>query len=184
TDIGGGIFSLVVTAIFLRFWKPRKEWHFDKANGRRQPAGEADQPADAGRSPIAPTNPSKEEPPLTAWNVTVAWFPYVLMSILLLLTGLVRQREGLRNTINPQTGEKYGPAMIGPIETNYIVPIPWLDKQSVRDERLHEGEAGENKPESATFNFAWLTSPGSAVFAAALLSMALLRMNGRQIAWV
>src|SRR5207245_2367537 len=28
TDIGGGIFSLVVTAIFLRFWKPANEWHF------------------------------------------------------------------------------------------------------------------------------------------------------------
>ena len=24
TDIGGGIFSLVLTAIFLRFWKPRR----------------------------------------------------------------------------------------------------------------------------------------------------------------
>src|SRR5438128_2111594 len=30
TDIGGGIFSLIVTALLLRFWKPRKEWHFDK----------------------------------------------------------------------------------------------------------------------------------------------------------
>jgi lactate permease len=29
TDIGGGIFSLIVTAMFLRFWKPRREWHFD-----------------------------------------------------------------------------------------------------------------------------------------------------------
>ena len=30
TDIGGGIFSLVATAIFLQFWKPRENWHFDK----------------------------------------------------------------------------------------------------------------------------------------------------------
>src|SRR5262249_13434142 len=28
TDIGGGIFSLVLTAIFLRFWKPHDEWHY------------------------------------------------------------------------------------------------------------------------------------------------------------
>src|SRR5262249_40523687 len=28
TDIGGGIFSLIVTAVFLKFWKPRNEWHF------------------------------------------------------------------------------------------------------------------------------------------------------------
>ncbi len=30
TDIGGGIFSLVVLAIFLKFWKPKNEWHFSK----------------------------------------------------------------------------------------------------------------------------------------------------------
>ena len=28
TDIGGGIFSLILTAAFLKLWKPRKEWHF------------------------------------------------------------------------------------------------------------------------------------------------------------
>ncbi len=53
----------------------------------------------------------------------------------------------------------------------------------MRDERLNEREGMEAKPESATFNFAWLTSPGSAVFAAAILSMALLRMSRRQILW-
>jgi lactate permease len=184
TDIGGGIFSLVVTAIFLRFWKPRKEWHFEKKDDVKSSAPpaalDANDPHAAAAQALADSPPSSppsgSEPRLTAWSITVAWFPFVLMSILLLLTGLVRQREGER--------KKLGPAMIGPIETNYIVPIPWLDGQSVRDERLHEGERGSVAPEGATFNFAWLTAPGSAVFAAAILSMALLRMNGRQIAWV
>src|SRR5439155_2859948 len=45
TDIGGGIFSLVLTAIFLRFWKPKNEWHFDRAveqekQGSSQPGPE------------------------------------------------------------------------------------------------------------------------------------------------
>src|SRR6266540_1081881 len=35
TDIGGGIFSLVVTAIFLQFWKPKKERHFDQDRGSK-----------------------------------------------------------------------------------------------------------------------------------------------------
>jgi L-lactate transport len=184
TDIGGGIFSLVVTAIFLRFWKPRHEWHFDKTTSAKPatpPAAldpnnphAAEAAALVGNTPPAP--PSGSEPPLTAWSITVAWFPFVLMSILLLLTGLVRQREGERS--------KRGPVMVGPLETNYIVSMPGLDGQSFRDERLHEGDKGEAKPESATFNFAWLTAPGTSVFVAALLSMALLRMNGKQIAWV
>jgi L-lactate transport len=161
TDIGGGIFSLIVTAIFLKFWKPQQEWHFEKKI------------AETGETPVPPTN---KEPPLTAWNITVAWFPFVLMSILLLLTGLVRQREGER--------KRLGPARIGPIETNYILPIAGLDKRSIRDARLQEGNGDLQRAEEATFNFAWLSSPGSAVFVAAVLSMALLRMNQRQIGWV
>jgi lactate permease len=184
TDIGGGIFSLVVTAIFLRFWKPRQEWHFDKKTEPRTPAPppalqDSDPHTAEAKGLLGepkPTVPEGTEKPLTAWSITVAWFPFILMSILLLLTGLVRQREGER--------KRLGPAMIGPIETNYILAIPGLDKQSFRDERLHEGEAGAAKPEDATFNFAWLTAPGTAVFAAALLSMALLRMNFTQILWV
>src|SRR5205823_10161938 len=37
------------------------------------------------------------------------------------------------------------------------------------------------RPEKAEFDFAWLTAPGTAVFLAALLSMAMLRMNAAQI---
>lgn len=172
TDIGGGIFSLIVTAIFLRFWKPRQEWHFDSATGHPPSAARQSDKADSGKRMAD----SGKEPPLTAWSITVAWFPFVLMSILLLLTGLVRQREGER--------KRLGPAMIGPIETNYIVPIAGLNKQSIRDVRLQEGNGDPLRAEDATFNFAWLSSPGSAVFAAALLSMVLLRMNLRQIGWV
>ena len=82
TDIGGGIFSLIVTAIFLKFWKPRHEWHFEKKTG--EPAASAAglvSPPDKSGEPTIP--PPIKEPPLTAWSITVAWFPFVLMSILL-----------------------------------------------------------------------------------------------------
>jgi lactate permease len=134
--------------------------------------------------------------PLTGRSVSLAWTPFVLMSILLLLTGFVRQQE--------ESGQ--GPVKIGPIQTNYRIPVAGLDKQSHRNPRLHPVtaeqaavlslgsatplEAAINvqvaqkvapRPEGAEFNFAWLTAPGSAVFIAALLSMALLRMNLWQI---
>ncbi|MCS6976882.1 MAG: L-lactate permease [Gemmatales bacterium] len=175
TDIGGGIFSLVVTAIFLRFWRPKHEWHYNN-----QPAHVA---ADG----------SKEQP-LTAGRIALAWAPYAIMSVLLLLTGLVRQQEGR------------GPVYFGPIRTNYMIPIPWLDREVHRDARLHTIrteqalavalastnplDAAVNvqlaqrfapKPERAEWNFAWLTAPGTAVFGAALISMLMLRMNAGQI---
>jgi lactate permease len=174
TDIGGGIFSLVATAFFLRFWRPKKEWHFDAAPGQGH---------------VADTGPK-----LTAARICLAWTPYAVMSLLLLLTGLVRLREGA------------GPVHIGSVRTNYLVPIPGLNYESYRDPRLHpvrmEQAAGilltsntalsgvanlvlfqrlAPRAERAEFDFAWLTAPGTAVFVAALLSILMLRMNRGQV---
>src|SRR5260370_32601685 len=118
----------------------------------------------------------------------MAWAPYALMSVLLLLTGFVRQEEGR------------GPVKIGPIQTNYQIPIPALDSQSNRDPRLHTVKMeqaavltlGSVNPlasaanlqlaqrlaprsEKAGFIFAALTTPGTPGLLAALLSMLMLR---------
>jgi lactate permease len=111
-----------------------------------------------------------------------------------MLTGLVRQKEG------------NGPVSVGPIQTNYMLPIPDLHEQSNRDAKLHPvkmeqaaalASGSSNpiqlavnlqvartiapKPEAALFNFAWLTAPGTAVFLAAIVSFILLRMSAGQI---
>ncbi|MCI0461175.1 MAG: L-lactate permease [Gemmataceae bacterium] len=214
TDIGGGIFSLVVTAIFLQFWKPRNEWHFNMAGAgqpeqsKQEPQGPRD-PHAAQAAALVGSDPAGKDPaeekPLTAGSVALAWAPYALMSVFLLLTGIVRQAEGR------------GPVRAGPIQTNYMVPIPGLHGQSHRDPQLHPIKTisrdlqpisaqdaarglfafGPNPlgtaamavlarrktdvPERAEFNFAWLTAPGTAVFFAALLSMVMLKMNRQQI---
>lgn len=191
TDIGGGIFSLVVTAIFLRYWKPREEWHF---NPLSSPATEptptttgnttsdphaAEARALMGDEPKASRH--DETKPLTLGNVTLAWTPFILMSVLLMLTGIVREQEGKRGKpIEEGQPEKHGPVYIPgtKIETNYLLDIPTLHNQVQRDEKLR---ARPDELESAKFNFAWLTAPGTAVFVSALLSMALLRMSMAQI---
>jgi lactate permease len=145
TDIGGGIFSLIVTGSFLKFWKPKNEWHFTSESAVKT-----------------------QEAPLSVWQKAVAWAPYAVMSVFLLLTGFVRQAEGT------------GPVRMGPIQTNYMIPIPGLHKESYRDARLLE-EGRERLPEKAEFNFAWLTNPGTPVLLAALISMAMLRMTAGQI---
>jgi lactate permease len=180
TDIGGGIFSLIVTALFLHIWKPKQEWHFTPPAGlastpealppAKGDAHAAEAAALLGGEAPAPVVP--EDVPLTAKTVALAWMPFALMSVLLMLTGWVRQLEG-------EAMSKGEFVHLGPIQTNYLIPVPRLDKESYRDPRLRTGR--RHQPESAMFNFAWLTAPGSAVFAAALLSMVLLRMSGRQI---
>jgi lactate permease len=151
--------------------------------------------AEAAVLPAA-ANPGNDtlHKPLNIGNVSLAWAPFAIMSVMLMLTGLVRQEEGR------------GPVRIGSVRTNYLIPIPTLDRESHRDARLHPIRVEKalaialasndvltalvNVPlaarlapqaEKAEFNFAWLTAPGTAVFIAALLSMILLRMNPGQI---
>jgi L-lactate transport len=182
TDIGGGIFSLILTALFLRFWKPRNEWHFTKEEAAKDVKSAAVANVDPANPHTAeamaltgsqPPSSAGSETPLTFKSVSLAWAPFAIMSVLLLLSGLVRQKE------RPDR-----PIMIGPIQTNYVIPIFSLHNEVMRDERLHDPHQGEPKPEKAEFNFAWLTNPGTPVFAAAVISMIMLRMNRQQIAWV
>jgi lactate permease len=186
TDIGGGIFSLVVTALFLRFWRPKQDWHFgtdEASRGRETPVSDPNRgltpPAHtdaahasevaAAKAMLAEGPAGTQEEPLTPWSVSAAWMPFALMSLFLMLTGLVRQREGNGPVLVPGTS----------IQTNYMVPIPFLHDAVERDPSLRVKDAAER--EKALFNFAWLTAPGTAVFLAALASMALLRMSAGQI---
>ncbi len=214
TDIGGGIFSLVVTAVFLRYWKPKEEWHFTTptepsfsgpaaadAIAAGTPTGAAITDAPVGSTPSVGLDPNDphaaeamallgggskpradyETKPLTIGNVTLAWMPFILMSIFLMLTGIVREREGYRGKpIIEGLPLKHGPVYVPftRIETNYLIDIPTLHNKVQRDEKLR-GKPDEL--ESARFNFAWLTAPGTAVFVAAVASMLLLGMSGGQI---
>ncbi len=178
TDIGGGIFSLVVTALFLRFWRPKEEWHFTAAKPEADAGAPAPEPDGAHAAEVAAAmamlaeRPAGDQEPLTPWSVSTAWMPFALMSLFLMLTGLVRQREGNGPVTVPYTS----------IKTNYMIPIAHLHEEVERDPALRVKEPAER--EKALFNFAWLTAPGTAVFLAALASMALLRMSPGQIAAV
>jgi lactate permease len=91
-----------------------------------------------------------------------------MMSLFLFLTGLVRQEE------------QAATVWLGPIKTRYKIPIYALNELAYRDPRVVE-PSNEPRPEKAEFDFPWLTAPGSAVFAAAVLSIFMLRMSLGQV---
>jgi lactate permease len=148
TDVGGGIFSLLVTAAFLKFWHPRNLIEY--------------------APPPAHAELDRNAPPLTTSSVCRAWAPFALMSVFLMLSGLVRQQESKE------------PVYVGSVRTNYMIPVPGLHKEVARAKELQE-DPEHQALESAEFNFAWMTSPGSPVFVAALVSMVMLGMRPAQI---
>lgn len=179
TDIGGGIFSLVVTAVFLQFWKPQHPYTFGPTAGTTTSISAEPIKVDAHAAEAAALV-QKHEPsihdtiPLSAANVTLAWMPFVIMSVLLMASGYLRSLE---------KGTPIGPGRVeiaGGVTTNYGIPVPSLHNETRRDPKLLPPEKQE-EVESAVFNFAWVTAPGSAVFLSALISMAMLRMSPRQI---
>lgn len=156
TDIAGGICSLLVTALFLRFWKPRNLMLYDVAKVEH----------------TCPNMAHAETVPLTGWLIFKAWSPYVLMSLALFSAGLVRQQE-IRNT--PRVVQ-----LAGPIQTNYIFPVPFLFESVYRDQKLLLKDRKE-APEPASYELSWATAAGTAVLFSSIISMLVLRISRRQL---
>ncbi|MBX9627622.1 MAG: L-lactate permease, partial [Gemmataceae bacterium] len=210
TDIGGGLFSLASLALFLKFvWKPKDEWRFPAEPGGPLPLtpspekGGGTEPATPVLSPLpsqgrglgggvsSEPDPEQEaareqvaalldtsfrnphlEIPLTARRVAVAWSPFLIMAGFLAVSGVVRQQEAaLKRALD-----------LGPVRTYYEEPVPTLHNEVARAERLRkEGATEDQSREAATFKITWLTAPGTPVFLAALVSMALFRMSPAQV---
>src|SRR5205814_1938367 len=113
-----------------------------------------------------------ESVPLSLGNVALAWAPYAIMSVLLMLSGVLKQMEA-------HAPEKS--LAVGPVRSSYLIPIAYLNQQTVRDPELNENPGHEQKPEDAYFKFDWLSTPGTAVFLSSLCSILLLRVNGPQL---
>jgi lactate permease len=80
-DIAGGIFSLVLVILFMKYWRPAHIWRF------------ASEPAMATRS--------HEGPRYTAAQVAKAWMPFVLLSLFVLAWGLPSIKATLNSWTTP-----------------------------------------------------------------------------------
>lgn len=212
TDICGSIFSMVVLALFLKFvWKPKDEWKFpaDQAGAGQtaEPAAPADQHQAEAQEQVAALLPSgqgmvERELPLTTRRVVVAWSPWIIMALFLVVSGFLKQQE------------KKAPIDLGIVNSLYKADVPTLDEEVERAYQLQkllpEGATpvpGESnvfvikekdrerrvevqdgpkglklrETEAAVFTFNWLTAPGTPVFLAALVSMVLLRLSPEQV---
>ncbi len=206
TDIGGGIFSLVTLAVFLKFfWRPRDEWKFPAdqfgAGQTPEPAKPTDPyvaeaEAQAGSLFKAGTGMTDRDVPLTAGRVALAWSPFIIMSLCLVVTGFIREQE------------KRGAVDFGGVKSFYLEPVPTLHNEVERAARLQKPLPRESlggltgglgvaasadafdanrlrlhEREAAEFKFSWLTAPGTPVFVAALISAVVLWTSPR-LCWV
>ena len=199
TDIAGAIISMACLAIFLKFvWKPKDEIRITSDGTRNSELGtrnedkagalDAEQQAamETTASLLGPANGG--DIPLTFRTVLRAWAPWIVMAAFLVVAGVLRQQEN----------DRKAPHDLGFAKSYYVEPVPTLHNEVERAYQLQklapadaaekgtpiqEGTRGTRlrEREGAEFRFTWLTSPGTPVFLAALVSMLFLRMSPDQI---
>ncbi len=196
-SVGAGLVSLVSLALFLKVWQPATVWRFDD---EKPPAGDCEEGG------LKPTLRPPAAPQYTRAEIASAWVPWVLLSLCVLVWGLPPVRAmlngGLRGGASqivtgtlrvPSALERHGgfdarhEFSLNPgADGTRSVPATlraWL-APSFAVPRLHRRVqrgaavvAGKAEPENALFELNWLSSTGTGIFLAAILSAFWMRVG-------
>ena len=155
-DVVGGVASLLVTAVFLRGWRPQVIWrHADGAEARTAAADHAARTAGAAAEPV-------DSPARIAW----AWMPWAFLSIAVFIWGLPPVKARLEAVAQPAE-----------------IRVPRLDG---RVAKVPPASRAPRELESAVYRFNWLSAAGTGILAAAVVSIPWLGVSWRRaavIAW-
>jgi lactate permease len=174
-DIASAIVSIIVTIVFLRFWKPKKIWRFDydKPEGASAVALPSAEIADdmGGKSPAKEYDGYVAPKKYPAGVVLKAWMPFAILSLFVLLWGLPKVKLAINQATTPafHVVQADGKVRPGPPGWDW----PYLHNAISRSTPV----VAKQTPEGARYDFNWLSATGSGCFLAALVSGLLLGMS-------
>ena len=171
TDVVSGVFSVVITALFLRFvWHPKTRFLL---------RSERESLARAGKSTATATTDTTEwKYRYTAKETAYAWLPWVILIACCALWGTPQFKKYLNELLS---GIKFSTTLFGSTFAG-TASLPAWDMPSLHNlvQRMPPVAPVNAKPEVARFTINWLSAAGTGVFAAALLSGLVLRMTASQ----
>ena len=143
-DVVGGLGSLIVLAVMLRVWQPREIWRF----------------------PDETATGELTEPPLTRGQLVKAWVPWVFLSVLVFAWGW----PSVKTTLDGGTASQ--PNVLAGW-TKFSLPIPRLHQVVYRTVPVaavapRSDRAAE--PEKAVLEIPWLSTTGTGIFLASILT--------------
>src|SRR5579863_1255 len=172
-DIMGGVVSLGAVLIFLRFWKPKKIWRFDYDDKPQARPPHASQINDdvGGEWPAEKFDGLVQVRSYTAGQVFKAWTPFAILSLFVLLWGLPKIKLAMNRATTPafQVVLANGKVRPGPPGWN----VPYLHNAISRAAPI----VTKPTPESARYDFNWLSATGTGCFFAAIVSGFLLGLG-------
>ena len=167
TDVVAGVFSVVCTALFLRYvWHPKSRFLLRSERGA------------AGADASAPMAGHEWKYRYTAGQTAAAWTPWAILVLCCAVWGMPGSKATLNNLFD---GVKIDTTLFGsPLRGSLSLPVwdmPALHNQVQRTPPVVKPDA---KPEAARFTINWLSAAGTGVFVAAILSGFVLRLSRRQ----
>ena len=169
TDVVSGVFSVILTALFLRFvWHPKTRFLL---KSEREAAK-----TNAATVGAAPAEVWKYK--YTAGQTAYAWLPWMILILCCGIWGMPKWKTTLNNVFSDV---KVKTTLLGsPFTGTLSLPgwdMPALNNQVQRMPPVAKAGA---KPEGARFVINWLSAAGTGVFVAALLSGLALRLTAAQ----
>jgi lactate permease len=169
TDVVSGVFSVVCTALFLRFvWHPRTRFLL---KSEREAAK-----ANAATAGAAPPETWKYK--YTVGQTAYAWLPWMILILCCGIWGMPTWKTTLNNVFS---NVKIKTTLLGSPFTGTL-SLPGWDMPALHNQvqRVPPVVKAGAKPEGARFAINWLSAAGTGVFVAALLSGLVLRLTAAQ----
>ena len=176
-DIMAGVISIVALLIFLRFWKPKKIWRFDyddAAPALPEPAREiSDQ---VGGEWAAEKFDGFVKPRIySSGQILRAWMPFAILSLVVLLWGVPKIKLAMNQATTPAFHVVLADGRVRPGPPGW--DVPYLNNAVFRAVPV----VTKPTPESARYDFNWLSATGTGCFLAAILAGTLLGLRPSQL---
>jgi lactate permease len=171
TDVVSGVFSVICTALFLRFvWHPKTRFLLK---------ADRDALAKAGKTTAAATTDSSEwKYSYSAKETIHAWLPWVILILCCALWGVPEFKKVLNNLLS---GFTFSTTLLGaPFAGTWSLPVWDMPALHNLVQRMPPVAPVNAKPEAARFTINWLSAAGTGVFVAALLAGLVLKLNAAQ----
>jgi len=171
TDVVSGVFSVICTALFLRFvWHPKTRFLL---------RGEREALAAAGKGTATANVDSTEwKYPYTTGETVYAWMPWVILILCCALWGMPEFKKYLNDLFSSVT---FSTTLLGsPFKGTLSLPVWDMPALHNLVQRMPPVAPVNAKPEAARFTINWLSAAGTGVFVAAILSGLVLRLGAAQ----
>jgi lactate permease len=167
TDVVSGVFSVICTALFLRFvWHPKSRFLLKSER------------AAAGGAVEVPIKIEEWKYPYSLGQTVYAWIPWAILICCCALWGMPAWKGYLNNLF---VAIKIKTTLLGSAFGGTL-SLPVWDMPALHNlvQRVPPVVSLSAKPEGARFAINWLSAAGTGVFVAALLTGLVLKLNARQ----